>query len=79
MDISTDVQGDSKASKASKAHVICCNDSIELVVIDNVELADRRLKELRDAYYERSRWNWQNREHYECVCYWHIHVVDAET
>ncbi len=58
-----------------KAHVICCNDGIEFVVIDDKEKAKEKLAELRDAYYERNKFAFENQEAYKSQCYWHIYTV----
>lgn len=53
------------------AYVICLNDSIRYVVIDDEERAKAKMAELRDAYAKR---NPQNRD----ILYWHIDAVSAE-
>jgi len=75
----------------SEAHVICCNDSVEHVVVGTKEAARLKLRILADAYYKRmggdAHWRpemrWSNAETpYEAFrqrCYWHIHTVPMET
>lgn len=60
------------------AYVICINDSVEHVVIDDDQLAEKKLAELKAAYWERNKWSFRDLESYEAICYWHIHTVDAE-
>jgi hypothetical protein len=52
--------------KKKKAFVICCNDAVEHVVIDNEALAYKELRERSDSdiFKETS------------IRYWHIHEVD---
>lgn len=62
-----------------KAHVICCNDSIEYVVLDDEPLAIGKMLELKNAYFERNKWAFNgDQEAYNRRCYWHIHTVGYE-
>lgn len=61
----------------STAHVICCNDSVEAVVLDDEAKAAAQLEILRQAYYARNKGTWHNEQHYRDVCYWHIHSVSV--
>ena len=61
------------------AHVICCNDSIEYVVLDDEPLAIGKMLELKNAYFERNKWAFNDdQEAYIRCCYWHIHTVNYE-
>jgi len=57
------------------AHVICCNDSVEFVVIDNEVAAKDKIQELAEENYVRNRWNFKSYEEYRKIYYWHIHSV----
>ena len=58
-------------------HVICCNDSVEFAVIEDEAKAQAKLEELRQAYFERNKWNFRDEAEYKTRCYWHIHTVAA--
>ena len=60
-----------------EAHVICCNDSVEYVVIDNEQKAIWKMAELKADYFERNKWTFKTEKEYGQRCYWHIHTVDA--
>lgn len=60
------------------AHVICCNDSVEFVVLNDEAKAKTKLEELRTDYYARHKWHFKNEAEYRIRCYWHIHTVKAE-
>lgn len=67
------------------AHVICCNDAIEAVVLDDEDRAKQVLATLKEAYWERHKESFQEswghkdpRRNYEARCYWHIHSVDVK-
>lgn len=57
------------------AHVICCNDRIETVVLEDEARAQTILEGLRDRHYEQRRWQHPNFEHYRRIFFWHIHSV----
>lgn len=50
-----------------KAHVICCNDGIEFVVIGTEERANKKLMEIKKT----SRFKGEQ-------YFWHLHEVDWE-
>jgi len=56
------------------AYVICCNDSVEFVVIDDEARAEAKLQELRVAYDLKN----PPQHKYSAPRYWHIHTVDCE-
>ena len=66
-----------------KAHVICMNDSVEHVVIDDEALANTKLDELRKAYFDRNQHVFHERDGesawkaYLRRIYWHIHTVEV--
>ncbi len=52
-----------------KAFVICCNDSIEFVVLNDEEKAKKKIKELENEFLK-------NLNHYDMFddnYYWHYH------
>jgi len=73
-----------------QAHVICCNDSVEHVVIGTEAQAQTKLEELRAADFERNKWSYQEvrglsnpsvvlqtrEDVYKHRYYWHIHTAD---
>jgi hypothetical protein len=62
-----------------KIHVICCNDAVEYAVVEDLEKAEAKLKELKQAYFERHKWSFSSdKAVYETQCYWHINTVDGE-
>lgn len=61
-----------------KAYVICINDSIEYVIIDDEEKANSKMKELSMKYYLKNQYVFSSLADYKNRCYWHIHSVDAE-
>lgn len=62
----------------SEAHVIQCNDSVEFVVIGAIEQAEVKLNVLREAHYERNRWNYRGRQDYHAQCNWAVRTVPCE-
>ncbi len=54
------------------AYVICCNDSVEYVVLDDANRAREKMLELEDAFFKRSRGLFLSREHYENLCHWRV-------
>jgi hypothetical protein len=67
------------------AYVICCNDSIEFIVIDDYEKAEMKLSELRNKY----RNDWLKKyidtsmfdfyyKQYNNSFFWHIHTVEYD-
>jgi hypothetical protein len=71
------------------AHVICCNDSVEYVVLGSLMRANEKMEELARAMYERQgEAHWRDQMRYSTAkspyaafrdrCYWHIHTVEGE-
>ena len=60
-----------------KYYIIFCNDNPEYVTKD-VENANKKTKELSNAYYEKHKWNFKDREEYKHRCYWHLHEVEGD-
>ncbi len=60
----------------STAHVICCNDSVEYVVVDDEAAAEIKKDELSKRDYDtRYKWTYPTYEEYKHTLYWHIHSV----
>lgn len=60
-------------------HVICCNDSLEYAIVEDESKALKKLEELKQDYYERSKWFWrEDYDTYKRVCYWHIRTLQGE-
>ena len=60
-----------------KAHIICCNDSVELAVIGSERKAFIKIEELADAHYEKTKSFWRSKKQYRKRCYWHFHTVEV--
>lgn len=61
-----------------KAHVVCCNDSIEAVVIDDINKAIMHKQALSAKHAK--HWNDcddDNLTEYYNKYFWHIHTVDV--
>lgn len=59
------------------AYVICCNDSIKCVTLDET-LAEKLKTELSLKYYESTRGAYEDYAEYEQICYWHIHEAPVK-
>lgn len=64
------------------AHVICCNDSVELVVIGSEQLAKERLEHMAQFHFEKSKNNLtffrpdlKPYDEYRMRCFWHFKTV----
>ena len=60
-----------------KAHVICINDSIESVVIDDEAKAEVVKEKMAKSYFDKNSYNWKSYEEYRHLCFWHLHTVDV--
>lgn len=72
-----------------KIKVLCCNDSMELVILSEKtqEFLDRKLEEEARKHYNTVKFNIagyrgdekdeERYERYREACYWHYHDVDA--
>ena len=58
-------------------YIICVNDSLEFATASE-DRAKVKLQELKELYYKKNQYSFQDRESYERRCYWHIHVVEGE-
>jgi len=58
-----------------KAYVICCNDSIEYVVLDSSIVANTKKEELKKEHFTKNKHAFDDYESYEHRCYWHLHEV----
>lgn len=66
------------------AHVICCNDSVQFVVMNDLVLATAKLAELKQAYFEQNKSSFAvivpgqtSEQIYNQRCYWHIRSVEG--
>jgi len=57
----------------AKAHVICCNDRVEAVVIGSEDFAKQETERLRGEYFKRHPWFNEDQRR---IFYWHHHTVD---
>ena len=65
------------------AHIICCNDALEYVVIDDLEAAEEKLDKLAKEYWEINKLNiidsfLKDYKDFRKRYYWHIHTVEAQ-
>jgi len=58
-----------------KAFVLCANDGIEAVVLEDEEKANAELLNLKEKHWERFRHSFSSREHFDDMIYWHLHEV----
>lgn len=62
-----------------KAYVICMNEEIRRVVLDDEDKAFEVLYRLKEEYYkDNKKWAFDSIEDYNIQCFWHTHVVDVE-
>ncbi len=60
------------------AHVICCNDSVEAVVIGNQSDALIKKEEMSKDAFEKVKWQYgRDYERYCHTFFWHIHTVSC--
>ena len=59
------------------AYVICCNDAVEYVVVNDENLAKEEMAKLKIAYFEKNKWHFKDEESYDTECYWHIHMING--
>lgn len=64
--------------RKGEAYVICCNDSVEAVVLNDKSRAEEKMELLAQAHYNRNPGNWESYESYRQLCYWHLHDVEYE-
>ncbi len=58
-----------------ESYVICCNDSVECVVLDTEKVAQAKLERMREEYYALTLHIWPDKKTYRQECFWHIHTV----
>ena len=59
------------------AYVICANDSIRGVVLDNEERALKESEKLADEYFKTHGFNFRDRAEYNRLIFWHLHEVEV--
>jgi hypothetical protein len=66
-----------------QAHVICCNDNVEFVVLDDEALARCWLEELARADWKAGQATaagpYDTFAKYRARMYWHLHTVGCES
>lgn len=62
--------------KRETALVICANDSIEAVVLNDHQRALDKLHELADKHYANVKFGYTSRHNYNQQIYWHTHEVN---
>jgi hypothetical protein len=58
-------------------YLICCNDAVYFVVVNNESRAKAKLKELRDKDLAQKK-AWGQAEYYDNTHYWHLHECSGE-
>lgn len=59
------------------AYVICANDSIKGVVLNDKEKALKESEKLADEYFKTHGFNFQDRADYDHLIFWHLHEVEV--
>ena len=59
------------------AYVICVNDSIRAVVLDNEKRAEIIMRGLKEIDYDITRYSFGSRQEYDDLQYWHVHAVEV--
>jgi hypothetical protein len=59
------------------AHIIFMNDAPQWVVIDELLLAKRLMRTMREGYWGVNRGKFPDKKAYEETCRWHIDTVPA--
>jgi hypothetical protein len=59
-------------------YVICCNDGIEYVVMNDEDRAQEILIEMEKSFYVGNMHRFNNWDTYRKQIFWHIHTVNGE-
>lgn len=59
------------------AYIICMNDNMEAVVLNNPAQADELLESKAKEYFDHSRPAYSNYGAYRAQCFWHIHEIEV--
>jgi len=64
---------------SKQVHVICCNDSVEAVVIGSKARANRKCAQMKAAHIKKHYYYMKGKEleDKERVLYYHLHTVDV--
>lgn len=65
----------SEKATPEKVYVICLNDSVEAVVDGSESKATGIKDSLRESYWKREGRSFRDRDHYNTVGHWNLHVV----
>ena len=62
------------------AYVICCNDAVEFVVLDDKDKAKKTLEALAKDEFDNNRYGviCKDYKDYRSQYYWHIHTVEYD-
>ena len=60
-----------------KAYVICSNDKIETVILNDEKKANKKMEELAKEDYIKKAYHFATYEDYQSIIYWHLHAVDC--
>jgi len=60
------------------AYVICANNVVEFVILDDEKKAKRKSKELEDKHWEEVQYSFLNRTEYHGAICWYIYSVEYE-
>lgn len=61
-----------------QAIIICMNDSIEAVVIDDIEYANKVKEKRATDYFNKNAHVYKSIRDYQNQCYWHLHILNIE-
>ena len=61
-----------------KFYVICLNDSVEYVVVDNYNRAQLKMVELNADYYDKYKNLFDSEGEYKTRCHWHLESATGE-
>ena len=59
-------------------YVICLNDSVKYVVVDDIKSAKIKMEELEARHYLDSKNSFDTKRKYRAYCHWHIETVAGE-
>lgn len=59
------------------AYIICMNDSMSAVVLDDEEKAITEMGILKKKYWEKHSWFYTDYKEYSHLAYWHIHEAEV--
>lgn len=71
-DTQTGIMANSKKDNASVAHIIFLNDSVQDVIINDIEAAEKKKEELKKSFYEKNKMSIASEQEYKDTHHWRI-------